>query len=166
MRMETERLVITELAENMAAEIQRQSQDEATKRFVPDEVFETPEAAKKTVLELIDAYQSPDGPYVYAVMRERMLIGYVQLCRIDAGWEVGYHIGEAHRGHGYASESVGAFLPVIMARLGLQDVWGVVDERNVVSCRVLEKCGFTMAERGEGLYHGEVRPRRRYVYSL
>lgn len=156
MRIETARLVITGLGEDMAAEIQRQSQDEATRRFVPDEVFDTLEAAKETVRELMRAYQSLDGPYVYAVMRGRVLVGYVQLCRIDAGWEIGYHIGEAYRGHGYAAESVRAFLPGIMARLGLHQVWGVADEQNAASCRVLEKCGFTLVERGV---------KRRYLYQ-
>ena len=156
MTIRTERIVITELHEDMAAEIQRQSLDEATRRFVPDEVFETPEAAKETVRELIKAYQSSDGPYVYAVTREGMLVGYVQLCQIDAGWEIGYHIGEAHRGHGYAAESVRAFLPVIMKRLHLREVWGVADEQNAASCRVLETCGFTLMEQGA---------KRRYLYQ-
>ena len=141
---------------DMAAEIQRQSQDEATRRFVPDEVFDTPEAAQEAVRTLMKAYQSTDGPYVYAVLRrDGMLLGYVQLCRIEGGWEIGYHMDEAQRGRGYASESVRAFLPAIMERLGIGQVWGVVDERNAASCRVLEKSGFTLVERGG---------RRRYLY--
>ena len=156
-RIETETLLITALTMEMAAEIQRQSQDEATRRFVPDEVFETLEAAEETVRELIEAYQSPDGPYVYAVVRkDGVLLGYVQLCRIEEGWEIGYHIAEEHRGRGYAAESVQAFLPVMMARLGISQVWGVADERNAASCRVLEKCGFSLIEQGE---------RRRYRYK-
>lgn len=170
MNIETERLVITELTMEMAAEIQRQSLDAATRRFVPDEVFETLEAAQETVRALIEAYQSPDGPYVYMVGQRCPLqistpsrafgppsvVGYVQLCRIDEGWEIGYHIGEAYRGQAYASESVRAFLPVMMARLGIDRVWGIVDEENIASCRVLEKCGFALVGQGA---------RRRYLYK-
>ena len=167
LRIETTRLVIMELTIDMAAEIQRQSQDEQTRRFVPDEVFDTLEEAQEAVRMLTNAYQSPDGPYVYAVVRkDHVLLGYVQLCRIDEGWEIGYHIGMEHRGQGYAAESVRAFLPAIMGRLGIDQVWGVVDEHNGASCRVLERCGFTLIERGEGLYHGAVKPRRRYLYKV
>ena len=145
LRIETARLLITVLDEGMAAAIQRQSQDEATRRFLPDEVFDTFAEAQETVRELIGAYQSPDGPWVYAVLRRNgAFVGYVQLCRIDDGWEIGYHIGKEHRGQGYAPESVRAFLPVIMARLAIDRVWGVVDERNVASCRVLKKCDFKL----------------------
>lgn len=155
--IQTERLLITELTMDMAADIQRQSQDEATRRFVPDEVFDTLEAAQKTVRELIEAYQSPDGPYVCTVKRkDGPLLGYVQLCRIGEGWEIGYHVAEAYRGLGYAQESVQAFLPVMMDSLGIDRVWGVVDEHNAASCRVLEKCGFTLVEQGAC---------RRYLYQ-
>lgn len=157
LRIGTERLLITELTMDMAAEIQRQSQDEATRRFVPDEVFETVEAARAAVRALIRAYSSPNGPYVCAVVRrDGMLLGYVQLCRIEDGWETGYHIDEAYRGHGYASECVRAFLPAIMDELGIRQVWGIVDEQNIASCRVLEKSGFALVERGS---------RRRYLYQ-
>lgn len=163
MRIETERLIIMELTLDMAAEIQRQSQDEDTRRFVPDEVFDTLEEARKTVRELMAVYQSQDGPYVYAVVRkDGNLLGYVQLCRVDDGWEIGYHIAAEQTGRGYATEAVCAFLPVMMDRLALERVWGIVDERNTASCRVLEKCGFTLIERGEGPYHGRICPRRRY----
>ena len=166
LRVATERLVITALTEDMAGAIQRQSLDAATRRFLPDEVFDTLEEAQKTVRELIQAYQSPDGPFVQAVLHGHALVGYVQLCRIGEGWEIGYHIGEEYRGRGYAPESVRAFLPVIMARLGLREVWGVADEENAASCRVLEKCGFALVERDVGLCHGETRPRRKYRYAL
>lgn len=167
MRIETERLLITELSESMAGDIQRQSQDDETRRFLPDEVFGTLEEARKTVRTLIEAYQSPDGPYVYAVVRrDGTLVGYVQLCRMDDGWEIGYHMAREHRGQGYAPECVRAFLPVMMARLNLREVWGVADERNTASCRVLEKCGFALIGQSEGPCHTAARPRRRYLYTL
>lgn len=164
LRIETPRLMIAAVEERMAADIQRQSHDANTRLFLPDEVFDTLEEARKTIRELIKAYRSPDGPYVYAVVRkDGILAGYVELCRVDEGWEIGYHIGAEHTCQGYATESVNAFLPVIMERLALDRVWGVVDDRNAASCRVLEKCGFRLVERGEGLYHGTLRLRRRYV---
>ena len=45
MRLETERLVITEFATDMAKAVHENSLDEDTRRFLPDEVFETVEDA-------------------------------------------------------------------------------------------------------------------------
>ena len=41
MRIETERLIITEMTMDMAPDVHENSLDEDTRRFVPDEVFET-----------------------------------------------------------------------------------------------------------------------------
>ena len=48
MKLETERLIITEFAPDMAYDVHRNSLDEDTRRFVPDEVFETEEAKQYT----------------------------------------------------------------------------------------------------------------------
>ena len=166
MRIETARIIITELTPGMAGDIQRQSQDPDTRRFLPDEVFDTVEEARETLRALIEAYQSPEGPFVYAVVqKDGGMLGYVQLCRVDGGWEIGYHIAKEHTGRGYATEAARAFLPVMMDRLGLERVWGIVDEENAASCRVLEKCGFALLERGVGMYHGRLCPCRRYLFT-
>ncbi|MBE5891037.1 MAG: GNAT family N-acetyltransferase, partial [Lachnospiraceae bacterium] len=47
--VETERLIITEMTMDMIMDIHKNSLDEDTRRFVPDEVFETLEDAKETV---------------------------------------------------------------------------------------------------------------------
>ena len=44
--VETDRLFITEMTADMAMDVHQNSLDEDTRRFVPDEVFETPEDAK------------------------------------------------------------------------------------------------------------------------
>ena len=48
-------------------DVHKNSLDEDTRRFVPDEVFETPEDAEETVEFLISRYGSVEGPLVYAV---------------------------------------------------------------------------------------------------
>jgi hypothetical protein len=55
-KIETERLVITELSMDMAESVYINSQDEDNRIFVPDEVFETLEAAEKTVAYLITCH--------------------------------------------------------------------------------------------------------------
>ena len=49
MKLETERLIITEFNTDMAQAVHENSLDEDNRRFVPDEVFETREDRKSVV---------------------------------------------------------------------------------------------------------------------
>ena len=49
MRIETNRLIITEFTMDMAQAVHLLSLDEDNRRFVPDEVFETMEEAAQTL---------------------------------------------------------------------------------------------------------------------
>ncbi len=152
----TDRLKITEMKPEMAMDVHKNSLDEDTRRFVPDEVFETLEEAKETIEFLMSQYGSAQGPLVYAVITkdENKNIGYVQLVPIEEGkWEIGYHIAKAFTGKGYATEAVKAFLPVMAKRLGITEVYGIRLLENAASGRVLEKCGFQTFFTGEGSYH-------------
>ena len=157
--LETERLIITEMTMDMAMDVHKNSLDEDTRRFVPDEVFETIEDAKETVEFLMSQYGSTVGPLVYAVILkdEDKNIGYVQLVPIGEGkWEIGYHVAKPHTGKGYATEAVTAFLPVIAKKVGTDEVYGIRLLENTSSGRVLEKCGFKTVFVGEGEYHDGV----------
>ena len=57
MRLETERLIITEFDLSMAESVHKNSLDDDTRKFVPDEVFETVEDAKETLEFLISVYE-------------------------------------------------------------------------------------------------------------
>ena len=69
MRLETERLIITEFDLSMVESVHKNSLDDDNRRFVPDEVFETVEEAKETIEFLMSVYESGDGPQVYQVKR-------------------------------------------------------------------------------------------------
>ena len=168
MRIETERLIITELTPDMAWRIHADSLDEDTRRFVPDEVFETPEDAMETVRFLMAQYGAADGPLVYAALTKDggENVGYVQLVPLEDGkWEIGYHIAQKHRGRGYAAEAVKAFLPVMADTVGTGEVYGICLKENAASARVLEKCGFQTVFTGTDTYHGEQREIIRSVWK-
>ncbi len=157
--VETERLLISEMTMAMVMDVHKNSLDEDTRRFVPDEVFETPEDAKETVEFLMSRYGSTDGPLVYALILKdgNANIGYVQLVPIGEGkWEIGYHVAKAYTRKGYATEAVTAFLPVMAKRVGTEEVYGIRLLENAASGRVLEKCGFETFFVGEGGYHDGV----------
>ena len=165
MRIETARLVITDLREDMAEDLWRNSLDEDNRRFVPDEVFETLDDAQQVLSTLMAAAQTGDGPFVYPVLtREGDNVGYVQLCMAERGWEVGYHIAKHCTGRGYATEALKAFLPFALDKAGVSSLDGIVLEENAASQRVLEKCGFELEFKGTAFYQGEPRTVRRYVW--
>ena len=165
MLIHTPRLVIRPLTQAMAPAVWQNSLDDDNRRFVPDEVFETLAEAEETVSFLISAYEGDEGPFVYAVMKDGACIGYVQLCQVTEGWEIGYHIAAAHAGCGLATEALRAFLPFAMEKAHASCLFGVVLEENIASLRVLEKCGFRLVFQGEDLYQGKLRLIRRYVFD-
>ena len=160
MKIETCRLLITELTTDMAQDVHENSLDEDTRRFVPDEVFETIEDAQETISFLISQYGAFEGPLVYALITRDhgSNIGYVQMVPIEDGaWEIGYHIGKAYTGLDYATEAVKAFLPVMAKAIGIRDVYGICVKENIASRRVMEKCGFENIFAGIGSCQGESR---------
>ncbi len=165
MMIKTERLLITDFTPDMAHAVHLGSLDEDTRRFLPDEVFETEEIAAEVLADLIDCYNSKEGPFVHPMLADGVYAGYVQLVPIDDGWEIGYHTVKPMIGRGYATEAVRAFLPVMMDRLALSQVAGICAAENAASIRVMEKCGFTRVFEGDAMYHGEMRPVVKMMYT-
>lgn len=160
MRIETERLVITEFSADMAYDVHVNSLDENNRRFVPDEVFETVEDARETIEFLMSQYGRLEGPLAYPVLIKdgRKNIGYVQLVPLDSGiWEIGYHIAGRHTGKGYATEAAKAFLPVMAKAVGCNEIYGICLRENTASRHVLDKCGFVPVFEGVSDYQGEKR---------
>lgn len=160
MQIKTIRLTITTFSPDMAQTVYENSQDDDTRLFVPDEVYDSVEEACEAIEFLISRYDSEDGPFVYPVItnNEGKNIGYVQLCKLEleeeGSWEIGYHIAKSFTGKGYATEAVKAFLSVMTEKLNIKEVYGICLAENTASVRVLEKCGFTQIYQGPGNYQG------------
>ncbi len=169
MLTETNRLIITEMTMDMAQAVHENSLDEDTRRFVPDEVFETIEDAAETIDFLMAQYGAYEGPLVYALLTKEngRNIGYVQMVPMDDGaWEIGYHVGKPYTGQGYATEAVRTFLPLMAKAIGIGEVLGICLKENAASCRVLEKCGFEKRFEGLGLYQDAEREIVRTVWRV
>ena len=152
-------LSIVKMDETMYQDVWQNSLDEDNRRFVPDEVFETLEETKEVVDYLIKCYQSEDGPFVFAVFRNKdnKNLGYVQLIKIDLGWEIGYHIAKDYSSKGYATNAVRLFLKYIKDNLSLKEIYGIALADNIASRKVLEKNGFELFFEGKDLYQGKPR---------
>ena len=141
----------------MAQTVYENSQDDDTRRFVPDEVYNSVEEAREAIYFLMSRYDTNDGPFVYPIITNDSgkNIGYIQICKLEDGtWEIGYHIAKNFTGKGYATEAVKAFLPAVAKKLNLKEVYGICLAENTASVRVLEKCGFTQIYQGLGNYQG------------
>ena len=168
MKIETNRLTITEFDMSMAESVHKESLDEDNRRFVPDEVFKTVEEAAETVEFLMGCYTDRVGPLVYPVLlKDGTYIGYVQAVPFEDGtWEVGYHIGGNYTKQGYATEAVVAFLPVIMKQLGITEIVGICLADNLASVKVMERCGFTKLYEGKGNYQGQERMICKFIFRV
>ena len=157
--IENDNLQIVKMNKSMYFDIYQNSQDDNNRKFVPDEVFDCLEEASEVVNQIIDCYDRKDGPFVYAVIRKKdsVNLGYVQLVKIEEGWEIGYHIAEIYTGNGYATEAVNLFLDYIKNNTNLKQIIGIALAANKASRRVLEKCGFELIYEGTGLYQGRKR---------
>src|SRR4051812_31068419 len=81
------------------------------------------------------------------------LIGDAGLYRTPLGEvELGYTLGQAWWGRGYATEAAGAWLEAAFSRLGISEVVALAEPANAASLRVLEKLG--MRRDGERMAFG------------
>ncbi|GAB6091688.1 GNAT family N-acetyltransferase [Spirochaeta dissipatitropha] len=167
MKIITDRLLITEFDESMAETVHVNSLDDNNRRFVPDEVFETIQEARNTILFLIDCYKGSSGPFVHPVLlRSGENIGYVQAVPLHGEWEVGYHIAKKYTRKGYATEALMAFIPIIMNQLGINRIWGICHRDNIASRKVLEKCSFSLELGGIGDSRGQNHEECSYIFRL
>ena len=169
LNIETDRLIITTFDESMAEKVHLNSLDEYTRKFLPDEVFETVDEARESIAWLMNCYKSEKNePLVYPIiLKNGDNIGYVQAVPLnDNEWEVGYHIAEQYTSNGYATEAVISFIPEIIKKKKKKSIWGICRGDNIASRKVLEKCSFVLKHKGVEDYKGEQHKVCRYLLSI
>ncbi len=74
-----------------------------------------------------------------------MLIGdiWVYLIENDRMAQIAVRLSNNVHGRGYGTESLSAMTSFCFKHTELQRLWTKVDARNIASCRMLEKCGYT-----------------------
>lgn len=83
-----------------------------------------------------------------------------------ASAEIGYWIGRAFWGKGYAVESVKRMVRFAFDEVGLERVWGAVLIDNTPSRRVLERVGFKLVGEAEYDFPARGGLRRVFVYAI
>src|SRR3954451_17735471 len=101
-------------------------------------------AVTQRLLDDYGAHQERHGYSFWAVFERASgaLIGDSGLYRTPAGEvELGYTLGAAWWGRGYATEAAGTWLSVAFGELGINEVVALAEPANVASMRVLAKLG-------------------------
>jgi RimJ/RimL family protein N-acetyltransferase len=97
------------------------------------------------------ANADPRDEILLITLRDGAVVGACGLeWRDSANPEIGYWLGVAHWGRGYATEAVRALIDQAFGDLGHDAVEAGSRTNNAASRRVLEKCGFQWT--GVGLY--------------
>jgi RimJ/RimL family protein N-acetyltransferase len=141
----TERLSVTMLRAEHAANLAEYRSDPQVARYQDWDVPYTIEMAER----LVDGQSQLDGPanddwVQLAVVVDGTSIGDVAVGIHDEGRQatIGYSIRVADQGKGYATEAVGAVIDALFDEAHLHRIVAGVDPDNVASKRVLEKIGF------------------------
>lgn len=107
-------------------------------------------ADEPTVVQMVRAavdHQAAHGYSVWALAERESgeVIGDAGLYRMGEEVELGYTLGRAWWGRGYATEAAGACLDAAFGPAGLTEVVALVVPDNISSRRVLAKLGMTPA---------------------
>jgi RimJ/RimL family protein N-acetyltransferase len=94
--------------------------------------------------EFIARVNQPGGEITFLIMRpDDTVIGSCGIAKLDGvNPEIGYWLGVAHWGQGYATEAARALIDHAFSELGHETLQAGARVSNPASRRVLEKCGF------------------------
>ena len=151
-----------------APKIFAMSQERGLREWLPDQVYDSEDAALDVLRYLIEAYATPGtptlAPYVLGVCLagSSQAIGHVGLSPLHGDVEIGYAIENRCQGQGLASQAVKAMSEWALVRFALPRILGIAAGENVASCKVLEHAGFDLVEESPGMLHGRSGLIRKY----
>jgi [ribosomal protein S5]-alanine N-acetyltransferase len=152
LRIETERLVLRPVEVGDAPGLHTVYSDPTTFEFIAA----GPARSLEETLDRIAAkaaHQARHGFALWSIIERASghAIGDCGLQMLEGGPEVelGYKLGRAHRGRGYATEAARASLDYGFGTVGLDRVVAVAWPANRASRHVMEKCGMTLVGPGE-----------------
>ncbi len=143
--LDTARLRLRRFLPEDAAAVTRLLDDWEMVRFTSVIPFPYPQHVADDFIAKITADMQQGRALVFAV-EERLsgaLVGCVGATLGEGTAEIGYWIGRAAWGRGYATEAVRRCLRMLFDAFGVETVWAAVLPENPASRRVLEKAGLT-----------------------
>lgn len=144
--LETERLLLRDVAHEDLEMIYQFNADPQTLRFVPRDPYTDRLQAIEKIAGFHQGYRNRQGVWWTFTLKETgELLGYGGLFDIaneGTKAEIGYGILQKHWGQGYMSEAVAEMTRFGLEDLGLQRLFGRVDPANTASGLILAKLGY------------------------
>ena len=148
-KLETERLILRPFVRDDAESMFRNwATDPDVIRFYTNSGCETLEATRKWVEQWLQHFDKLEnnlwGVFAILLKTDGEVIGTIDYSETNhdaRSAEVGYQIGKAWRGNGYAYEALNALIAHCFEEVGLNRIWAVHDPRNPSSGKVLVKVG-------------------------
>ncbi len=141
--IETERLIIRPM---------RVTDVPALKKWLPDRSIYAywGKGPSKTEMKpelLFEKTERPSKSFHLGIAEKKNdeMIGdlWVYLIENDRMAQVAIRLSKVEQGKGYGTEALSAMTRFCFENTELQRLWTKVDVRNMASCRMLEKCGYT-----------------------
>jgi ribosomal-protein-alanine N-acetyltransferase len=141
--IETERLIIRPM---------RVTDVPALKKWLPDRSIyaywgKSPSKTEMKPELLFEKTERPSKSFHLGIAEKKNdeMIGdlWVYLIENDRMAQVAIRLSKVEQGKGYGTEALSAMTRFCFENTELQRLWTKVDVRNMASCRMLEKCGYT-----------------------
>jgi [ribosomal protein S5]-alanine N-acetyltransferase len=144
---ETNRIIIRRLSINDSELLFKYSQEEITKKELPDEVFDSIIETKETI-KIFKSNYDDKYPLVYGIIlrKNKIIIGHIGLSEIDKGIEIGYAVATEYQNNGYISEIIIPFVNWVKNNLRIEKIYGIARKENIASWKILEKNSFELEE--------------------
>jgi len=166
----TERLVLRRYTHDDIPDVLGFVSQPSVAKITSERIPATEEGVRQYI-DLQNSYQPFEQDEVFEIAIERKedgkVIGFLGLIRQDQGQgEVGWALGEEHRGQGYATEAARALMDYGFNSLGLHRIHADTNSDNVASWRMMERLGMRREALLRESVHREGKWLDEFVYGM
>lgn len=145
--IETARLTVRPVAESDLVALMDVNGDEEVTRYLPYRAWNLLEDAHAW-LERMRGYEAAGAALQLVVVDKAAgrAVGTALLFRLDEAngqAELGFVLARSHWRTGFMNEALTALLDSAFGEMGIRRLEAIADSRNVASCRLLRRLGFT-----------------------
>ena len=149
MRIETERLAISEITINEAAFYYEMVNDPTFLKFIPDKkIYSIADAENHITNKIIKEYKKQGFGFYLVSLKDKTPIGMCGLIDRDGldTLDIGFSFLKEYRGKGYAYESSKEILNFAKTTLKVDKIAAITTLNNIKSSNLLERLGFTFSK--------------------
>ena len=145
MRIETERLIISEITINEASFYYELVNDPTYLKFIPDkEIYSIYDAEEQITNKIIEEYKTQGFGFYLVSLKDKTPIGMCGLIDRDGLdiLDIGFSFLKEYRGKGFAFESSKAVIEFAKNTLKVDEIAAITTLHNIKSSNLLKRLGF------------------------